>query len=69
MNPYVTAGLLDEARGGRRAVAITGTMAAARAAFDEAVQMAPDAESVCRVNGRERVAFAGGGELRFLVRA
>ena len=66
MNSYVTASLLDEARNGRRAVAITGTMAAAQASFREAAQMAPDAERVYRANGRERVTFAGGGELRFL---
>lgn len=66
MNKYVIDGLLTEARSGRRVLVATGSMVAARCAFQEAAHAIRNEDArAYRSNGRERVTFPSGGEITF----
>lgn len=67
MNKYVIDGLVAEARSGRRVVVATGSVRAARCAFDDAVHATlHDEPKLVRANGRERVTLPNGGDIRFV---
>lgn len=65
MNRYVTAGLLDDMRRGKRVLYLAANRVHARRAFDDLVWRLAVGERARRTNGAERIDSWSGGCIKF----